>query len=309
MLSFPNKILPIKKNVTPTPPPSMNWPQSLLVSILSGLLGLIFGGLIGIACVKWFRITSFEGASGYAVVGMAIVGALVASVVGLVAARWSDPTFGTGLLRATISVGVTALLIAGVCRLFADPLAFEKEKPAAPVEVIVEDRFALPAANAPLSAWLAVISYGAPEDTMNAVISAVSQRPDFLEEAKQIISGEDDYLALAAFRMMAAHPAPTPAWNHLVSDAGKVLAGRLRSAIPSPPGSDPTFQEVANFSIRFFGWVDAAEALRKRNRGNCIPELKAILELAEPVTESLVLQNDVCRVARHHLKEWSGSEN
>ena len=93
----------------------MNWPNSLLVSFLTGLLGLFLGGIIGLACVKWFRISSFEGASGYAVVGVALCGSFLAFIVGLVAARWGADheagTFTGTLLRAWgTSIGIAESL-------------------------------------------------------------------------------------------------------------------------------------------------------------------------------------------------------
>ncbi len=292
----------------------MNWPQSLLVSLLSSLLGLVLGGLIGIACVKWFRMTSFEGASGFAVVGIAISGGLVSAVIGWIAARWSgggaDPSFLAGLLRAAGSIGVAAFLVAAVCRLFAHPQAADTPEPVANIEAVPEkDPFALPPADAPLSAWLAVIRYGAPEATVESVLSAVVERPDFPAEARLIVFDDDHYLAAAVFRLMALTPDPHPEWNSLVSEAGIDVADRFRSALSGPGADDSSFREVADVAVRFYGWIDAAEALRARSQGNFHSELKSILELAEPVTTSLVLQNDVSRIARHHLQKWSAPGN
>lgn len=289
----------------------MNWLHSLLISFLSGILGILLGGLLGMACVKWFRITSFEGASGYAMVGIAILGGFVSAIIGLIAARWNaDPSFGAGLMRAALSVGATALFIAGVCRLFADPLAFEKEDPAPPVEPEAEvDRFALPASDAPLSQWLSVISHGAPEATMSSVVSAVAKRPLFPAEAREIIFGEDDYLAAAAFRMLAQVPHPAADWKPLLSEAGVDIARRIQVALARPVEEDPSFREVAYLAIRFYGWVETAQALREAGGDEFKAELAAILAQAETNTESTVLRDDVCRVARHHLEKWAGSGN
>lgn len=292
----------------------MNWPQSLLVSLLSSLFGLLMGGLIGMACVKWFRITSFEGASGFAVVGIAILGGFVSAVIGWIAARWSvggaDPSFLAGLLRAAGSIGVAALLVAAVCRLLAPPQAADTREPLARLETApVKDAFALPADDAPLSEWLAVIRHGAPEATMKSVLTAVLRRPDFPTEARLIVLDNDHYLASALFRVIALASDPHPEWNSLVSEAGKDVANRFRSALSGPDASDPSFREVANVAVRFYGWIDAAESLRTRSQGNFQPELKEILDLAEPVTGSLVMQNDVSRIARHHLEKWSAAGN
>ena len=66
----------------------MSWLQSIFISLLTGIPGIFFGGLIGMGCVKWFRISNFEGGSGYAVVGIALLGALVAVITGFLVAKW-----------------------------------------------------------------------------------------------------------------------------------------------------------------------------------------------------------------------------
>lgn len=65
----------------------MSWLTTLLVGILGSVVG--GGGMFGIAllCVKWYRISSFEGGSGYFVIGLALLGAMGGLIVSMLAAR------------------------------------------------------------------------------------------------------------------------------------------------------------------------------------------------------------------------------
>lgn len=98
--------------------------QSIFISLLTGIPGIFFGGLIGLGCVKWFRISGFEGGSGYAVVAIALLGGIVAVVAGFIVAKWGTvetASFFRGLLRAWTVVLILAVVIAGICRLAAGP--------------------------------------------------------------------------------------------------------------------------------------------------------------------------------------------
>ena len=46
----------------------MTWIASLAIALLTGLVSLIAGGVVAQWCVGWYRISSFEGGSGYFVV-------------------------------------------------------------------------------------------------------------------------------------------------------------------------------------------------------------------------------------------------
>ena len=102
----------------------MGWLASLLVALLSAGVGLFAAGFVMNACVGWYRVSSFEGKAGYAVVAVALLGGIAAFVVGLVTARLA-PTGGfAGFAR---SVGIAwalvlgaALLAMGLARALAD---------------------------------------------------------------------------------------------------------------------------------------------------------------------------------------------
>lgn len=96
--------------------------MSWLWTILAGILGATVGGggvlLMSSLSVRWHRITSFEGASGYFVVGLTLCGILLGSFVGMVAARvvhagvrpewWAQ--LSAGVLATAVLVGVATLV-------------------------------------------------------------------------------------------------------------------------------------------------------------------------------------------------------
>ncbi len=102
----------------------MGWPASLLVALLTAGVGLVAGGLVMNACVGWYRVSSFEGKAGYAVVFMALLGGLVGLVVGLVVARLEATGGFGGFARSVGLAGAlllgAALLAAGLARGLAD---------------------------------------------------------------------------------------------------------------------------------------------------------------------------------------------
>lgn len=102
----------------------MTWLSSVFVALLTGALGLVCAAVIGQLCVGWYRISSFEGGAGYAVVAIALLGGIVSAVIGLVAARIVAAGVEPGLLKglgfgcgAVVALSLVAL---GLCRLGAD---------------------------------------------------------------------------------------------------------------------------------------------------------------------------------------------
>ena len=89
-------------------PGAPSWPSSILLAVLTGILGLFAAGLIANACVSWYRISGFEGKAGYFVVFTALLGGAVAVIVGLVTARLVAGSTTPGFLRAlAIACGIT----------------------------------------------------------------------------------------------------------------------------------------------------------------------------------------------------------
>lgn len=98
--------------------------SSIFIAFLSGVLGLFCAGGIAALCADWYRVSSFEGKSGYFVIFTALLGGLAAGLVGLIAARvvasGVAPTFMKGLGFAGGAVLGIALIALVLCRLFAD---------------------------------------------------------------------------------------------------------------------------------------------------------------------------------------------
>lgn len=102
----------------------MAWFLSILVALISGLVGLLLAGYIANLCVNWFSISSREGASGFFVVFVALCGGVVATFLGLVTARLIAWNFGSGFGMELLGALSVVLLAAGgaalICRLLAD---------------------------------------------------------------------------------------------------------------------------------------------------------------------------------------------
>ena len=96
--------------------PLMSWLASFLVALLTAAVGLVLGGFIASHAVSWYRISSFEGGSGYFVVGMALLGFVAAFVIGLVASRIVAASAHPGAWRA---IGWSQLTVIGIAAIIA----------------------------------------------------------------------------------------------------------------------------------------------------------------------------------------------
>lgn len=102
----------------------MGWFASIVVGLITAAATMLAAGYVANLAAGWYRVTSFEGASGYFVVGLALVGLIVGLIIGLVAARYvagsADPGFLKALgLALAVALGAVAL-VGGVARLNAD---------------------------------------------------------------------------------------------------------------------------------------------------------------------------------------------
>ena len=89
----------------------MSWSASMVVGLLSGALALVCAGFVANACVSWYRVSSFEGASGYFVIGIALVGGLAGLLLGIVTSRLVAASAAPGFLR---SLGVSCAAVVAV---------------------------------------------------------------------------------------------------------------------------------------------------------------------------------------------------
>ena len=102
----------------------MGWIASIVVAVLTAIATMFGAGTVAGLVVDWYNISSFEGGSGFFVVGMALFGAFAGFVVGLIAARIiaarPAPTFVKGLGASLGSVALILASIAAGAYVFAD---------------------------------------------------------------------------------------------------------------------------------------------------------------------------------------------
>ncbi len=94
----------------------MSWTSSFFIAALTGVLGLVVAGLVTAACSEWLNVSNREGAAGYLMVAMALVGGIAAFVLGLVLSRviagMPEPGFFKALgisCGAVVALGGVAL--------------------------------------------------------------------------------------------------------------------------------------------------------------------------------------------------------
>jgi hypothetical protein len=102
----------------------MSWPLSFVVALLNAVLGCVGAMVVAGIGVSWYRITSREGASGFFVLGMGLLGVLGGALIGLLVARFvaasPQATFLKGLGYAWGVSVVLLLLITAISWLAAD---------------------------------------------------------------------------------------------------------------------------------------------------------------------------------------------
>jgi hypothetical protein len=92
---------------------SMSWLLTFSVGIFAAAAGCVGAVVLAGFCASWYRISSFEGASGYYVVGIAVVGLLGGFAIGIVAARIVAARPEPGFLKAfAASLGTLGGLLA-----------------------------------------------------------------------------------------------------------------------------------------------------------------------------------------------------
>jgi hypothetical protein len=119
---------------------TMIWLSLLLLPLVAAALGTFLAGAVASLAVRWYRITSREGASGYFVVSVGLLGLVAGLLIGLIACVIVRPEslarFG---LAAALGIGVVVVLalVAGIiARLLADvPPTIEGESLLLRVEV------------------------------------------------------------------------------------------------------------------------------------------------------------------------------
>lgn len=113
----------------------MTWLASIAVGLLTGLAAMLAAGFVATRAVEWHRVSSFEGGSGYFVVGLALMALIGGIIVGVVVSRSVGPGFLKALGVALAIAGGCIGVIGGISRLMADvPPTLDGETVALAVE-------------------------------------------------------------------------------------------------------------------------------------------------------------------------------
>ncbi|MGE0552761.1 MAG: hypothetical protein AB7R55_04970, partial [Gemmatimonadales bacterium] len=160
----------------------MTWLSSFGVAVLTGLLGLLAAGYLAARAVSWYRISSFEGQSGYFVVTLAFLGLVAGALVGLLVARLGPgASFPRAAGLASAAVLAIAASVGGAARLLADvPPLLDGERLVLAVELRWPLGEAPPAADRPVAA---VTRLGAA--TSGGALRASREGPLFLDQAER----------------------------------------------------------------------------------------------------------------------------
>jgi len=159
----------------------MTWLASFGVAAATGLLGLLAAGYLAGRAVDWYRISSFEGQSGYFVVTLALFGLVAGALVGL----WVTRLGPTASLPRALGLGSAAVLaiagtVGGAARLLADvPPELDGERLLLAVELGWPIGERPPVGDPPVGA---VLRLGAV--TSNGTLRESREGPLFLDQAE-----------------------------------------------------------------------------------------------------------------------------
>jgi hypothetical protein len=214
----------------------MNWIATIVIAILTAVLGLLAAGAIAQAAVGWYRISSFEGGAGYFVVGIALAGGIVGLIIGLIAGRLAAASGGSAFLKG---LGVSFSLasgIAGVAALVAWGLADVPPRiDGLPLDLEVE--FRLPSSDAEPPASRA----GEPKITLGSVANHVQRKSETgdvnlakarVEDGRWIVPGTVPLFTMRGRRSVD------------MELGGRSVAGFL---IPLPPRPGKKFEEWSDW--------------------------------------------------------------
>jgi len=86
----------------------VSWFVSILIGLLTAGFGALFGFFVADQAVRWLRVSTFEGAAGYAVMLWALLALIGGLVVGIVVSRWLG---GPGVAGAARGLGYGVLIL------------------------------------------------------------------------------------------------------------------------------------------------------------------------------------------------------
>ncbi len=289
----------------------MSWIASIFIAVLSAALGLFAAGVIASAAVGWYRISSFEGGSGYFVVGIALLGGFVGLIVGIIVARVAGAGAGLGFLK---SLGLSLGSVAVLAGLAALPTRFLADVPpeidGEPLDLVVEVRLPVGDTTPPAS------RIGEPQITLGSLVNHRQRRSatgevrvaeSRLEDGRWIVPGAVPVFTSRGLRTVGMAlggkevagfliplparpdkrfeewsgwlprpPAGNPAWP----DSKPSYRFRVQRQTPPPPPPDPGVVEAAEFAaLDPDGPLDAW--LRFLQPSGPADRLQAIMEVVE----------------------------
>ncbi|HMN94988.1 MAG TPA: hypothetical protein PKC43_00375 [Phycisphaerales bacterium] len=164
---------------------------------------------------------------------------------------------------------------------------------------------------APLAGRGAGTAAIADPETREGTLAALLATPGGRAEVALLARDADSAVAAAALRAIAHDPDPAAEWLPTLVDAAAEIERRLGRVVALSLEEDPSFLGAAEVGARFSAWMAAARSLRSRDaalaEAALAPQLARILDLARRRPESIVIQQDIRRVASHFLHEWTGA--
>jgi hypothetical protein len=232
----------------------MSWLSSIFISVLTGALGLFVAGFIGAGCVSWYRISGFEGKSGYFMAAIALLGGFLGSIIGIVTSRLLAGA-ATGFLKGLgLSWGIV-LLMGGVAALISWILADIPPKlNGQALDLEVEIRLPAGETNSPASVP------GESALTLGSVINHVQRKSEQgelrakearLEDGRWIIPGSVQLFTMRGLRSIDAQLGgksvggfivPLPARPGKRYEQWSEWEPRPRRGNPPWPASNPSYR-------------------------------------------------------------------
>jgi len=232
----------------------MSWLASLGVALLTAAVGLVLGGWVASLAVGWYRVSSFEGASGYFVVALALLGFVVGLIIGLVMSRAVADSYGLGfwwtMLASQLTVAVIAGAIAGIARLAADvPPTLGRER----LLLAVEIRWPASATASPATddTQRRLRLYSVTDRTVrNSREGALWTEDARREDGRWIVPGAVAVYTSRGNRLLAIEPAPAGATAFVVPLPAHPNEGQLAWSDWLPASRDGT-PLPDGFAMRF----------------------------------------------------------
>lgn len=292
----------------------MSWGPTLLIGFLTGLVGLFVAGLLAIACVDWYRVSNFEGASGFFVIGAALLGGMVSCLIGIIVARLLGGEVTPGFWKALAAAVGIVVGIGGAAMLIAYALADRTENTvvrdshdeSAQKEAGEEACFDAIPPDAALRDWLPYTVTWQSETRRSVAVARIMARPDYVSELKELMLDPNKEIAGNAIRFVGELSIPNHALLAAVREVARDLIQRIRAVNDLPIEHDQSFEAAAEVAYRFSIWIGTVKALRENGSGDFLPELRQILDLSRVRTDIVTMQSDVRRVASHYLHLWAG---